>query len=147
VACEQAKDPMKMTSGNILFLYALTVGVFFLIDLLWLGVVAKGFYQRYMGSLMRENVNWVAAVLFYLIYIGGIQVFVLLPAIQADTGVLKTTIMGGLLGFFAYSTFDLTSLALLKNWSITVVVVDIIWGILLTGSTAGVVLWLFRSIV
>jgi uncharacterized membrane protein len=138
---------MKMTAGNILFLYALTVGVFFLIDLLWLGVVAKGFYQRYMGSLMRENVNWVAAVLFYLIYIGGIQIFVLLPAIQDDTGVLQTAIIGGLLGLFAYSTFDLTSLALLKNWSVTVVVVDIIWGILLTGSTAGAVLWLFRRIV
>ena len=133
-----------MSAGNILLLYVLTGGVFFLIDLLWLGIVAKGFYQRHMGSLMRESVNWYAAVLFYLIYIGGIQVFVLMPAIQADSGVLRTALMGGILGLFAYSTFDLTSLALLKNWSITVVVVDIIWGILLTGSTAGAVFGLFR---
>ena len=66
-----------------------------------------------MGNLMRENVNWFAAVLFYLIYVGGIQIFVLMPAIQADSGILRAALMGGLLGLFAYSTFDLTGLALL----------------------------------
>lgn len=126
--------------------YGLTAIVFFIIDLFWLGVVAKGLYDRYIGGLLRDQVNWVAAVLFYVIYIGGIQLFVLVPALQDSSSILRAALMGGLLGFFAYSTFDLTSLALIRNWPVTVTVIDIIWGTLLTGSTAAVVVWLARTV-
>ena len=126
-----------MSTGNIILIYLLTAGVFFIIDLFWLGVAAKGFYDRHLGGQLRDRVNWPAAVLFYLIYIGGIMIFVLIPAIQSDSSLMSTVILGGLLGMFAYSTFDLTSLALFKNWSVTVVVVDILWGIILTGEPQG----------
>lgn len=135
---------MKIGFGQLLMLYGLTAGVFFLIDLFWLGAAAKGLYERHIGSLLRENVNWTAAILFYLIYIGGIQFFVLIPAVQEGHSIFKTAMIGGALGFFAYSTFDLTCLALIRNWSLFISIVDIIWGTLLTGFTSAVTLWLAR---
>ena len=135
---------MKIEFTDGLLLYGLTVAIFFIIDLFWLGVAAKGLYARYIGGLLRENVNWSAAILFYLIYIGGIQLFVLYPALDEGSGILKTALMGGLLGFFAYCTFDLTCLALLRNWSLFITVVDIFWGTFLTGATAAATLWMAR---
>lgn len=135
-----------MGFGHIALIYGVTVVVFFVIDLFWLGFAAKGLYDRYIGALLRDQVNWAAAVLFYLIYIGGIQLFVLTPAIQDGHSLLRTAVLGGLLGFFAYSTFDLTSLALIKGWSVPIVVLDILWGTVLTGSTSVVVLWLARAV-
>ena len=73
----------------MLVVYGLTAGVFFMIDLFWLGAAAKGLYERHIGSLLRENVNWTAAILFYLMYIGGIQYFVLIPALQEGQGILQ----------------------------------------------------------
>ena len=137
---------MKITLVQILLIYGLTAMVFFVIDLVWLGVAAKEFYAKHIGALLRDQVNWIAAILFYAIYIGGIQLFVLYPALQDNWGIFRTAVMGGLLGFFAYSTFDLTSLALIRGWSLTVVLVDLAWGTLLTGSTAAVVVWLIRLI-
>jgi uncharacterized membrane protein len=130
----------------VLYLYGVTAGVFFAIDLLWLGVVAKGLYARHIGGLLRDQVNWIAAILFYAIYIGGIQLFVLIPALQAESSILRTAVMGGLLGFFAYATFDLTSLALIRNWTTTIVLIDLAWGTILTGSTAAAALWLARAV-
>jgi uncharacterized membrane protein len=137
---------MTLGFGHIALIYGLTVVVFFVVDLFWLGFAAKGLYDRHIGDLLREQVNWTAAVLFYLIYIGGIQLFVLIPAIQDGHGLVRTAVLGGLLGFFAYSTFDLTSLALLKGWSVPIVVVDLVWGTFLTGSTAVATLWLVRAV-
>ncbi len=137
---------MKIGITNYVLLYGLTVVIFFMIDLFWLGVAAKGLYARHIGGLLRENVNWAAAILFYLVYIGGIQFFVLYPALEDGSGILKTAITGGLLGFFAYCTFDLTCLALLRNWSLFITVVDIMWGTFLTGTTSAATLWLIRFI-
>lgn len=119
-------------------LYVVTAAVFFIIDLLWLGVFAKGFYDKHLGGLLSEQVNWTAAVLFYIIYIGGILVFVLIPGLKGGESVLKIAFMGGLLGFFAYSTFDLTSLALIRGWPVIVVWVDIVWGVVLTAAVSAV---------
>jgi uncharacterized membrane protein len=137
---------MKPGIETMLVAYVLTAGVFFLIDLVWLGVAAKGLYDRHIGGLLRGRVNWTAAVIFYLVYIGGIQIFVLAPALADGSGLLPTALMGGLLGLFAYATFDLTALALLRGWSMSITVVDMAWGTVLTGSTAAVVLWLARSV-
>lgn len=136
-----------MSIVNTFFLYAITAIVFFAIDLLWLGIVAKNLYDQHLGALLLEKINWAAAILFYIIYIGGIQVFVLHPVILEGAGLLKAAIMGGALGFFAYSTFDLTSLALFKGWSVTVVLIDILWGTVLTGTVAAVALWLARMFI
>ena len=138
---------MQIEPRTVLLAYLITAGVFFMIDLFWLGVVAKGFYARHVGALLREGVNWTAAVLFYLIFIAGIQVFVLAPAISTGAGIPATAIKGGLLGLFAYATFDLTALALLRQWSVTVTVVDMLWGTLLTACTSAIALFVVRVLV
>lgn len=111
-------------------LYLLTVPVFFAIALIWLGVVAKNFYQNNLSHLLSPAVNWTAALLFYFIYIAGIILFAVKPGL--DSGSLaKAAIWGALFGFFTYATYDLTNLATLRDWPIKVVVVDIVWGTLL----------------
>jgi uncharacterized membrane protein len=118
---------------NILFylkLYALTVPVFFIIDLIWLGVVARGFYQKNLKYILSPNVNWTAAIIFYLMYIAGILIFAVLPGIAKDS-VRHAALWGVLFGFFTYATYDLTNLALLKDWPLNIVVVDILWGMVL----------------
>jgi uncharacterized membrane protein len=111
-------------------LYALTVPVFFIIDLAWLGVVAKGFYQKNLKYILSPNVNWTAAIVFYLMYIAGILIFAVLPGIAKDS-VRHAALWGALFGFFTYATYDLTNLALLKDWPLNIVVVDILWGVVL----------------
>ena len=138
---------MPLDLRTLLMAYSITAGVFFMIDLFWLGVVAKGFYARHVGDLLRETVNWGAAILFYLIYIAGIQTFVLMPALDQGWRPLDAALRGGFLGFFAYATFDLTCLALFKNWSLTVTVVDMLWGTVLTAGTSAAALFIIRALV
>ena len=80
-------------------LYALTVVVFFVIDIIWLGIIAKGFYRRYLGNILSPDVNWPAAVVFYLIYVAGIVFFAVRPAI-AEHSVWEAVRLGALFGFF-----------------------------------------------
>ena len=116
--------------GYYLKLYLLTVPVFFTIDLLWLGVVAKNFYQNNLVHLLRPAVNWPAAFLFYFIYIAGIILFAVKPGLDAQS-FAKAALWGALFGFFTYATYDLTNLATLRDWPLKVVVIDILWGSLL----------------
>jgi len=116
-------------------LYLLTVPIFFLIDMLWLGYVAKGFYRQHLASILSPEVNWPAAFVFYLIYIVGILVFAVVPAFE-KTSLLRALIWGGLYGFFTYATYDLTNLALIKGWPMKVVLVDILWGMILCAAVA-----------
>ena len=108
-------------------LYALTVPVFFIIDLLWLGVIAKKFYRKNLNFILSDDVNWAAAIVFYLIYIAGIIFFAVRPAVlNASLG--QAAVLGALFGFFTYATYDLTNMATIKGWPLVIVVVDIIWG-------------------
>ena len=116
-------------------LYLLTTLVFFAIDILWLGVVAKDFYQKHLGYLFRPSVNWTAAIVFYLIFIVGILFFAVVPALEKGSWT-KAVIWGGLFGFFTYATYDLTNLATIKDWPLKVVVIDMIWGIILCSTVA-----------
>jgi uncharacterized membrane protein len=111
-------------------LYLLTVPVFFAVDLLWLGVVAKNFYQNNLAHLLSPTVNWTAAFLFYFMYIAGIILFAVKPGLDAQS-FAKAALWGMLFGFFTYATYDLTNLATLRDWPLKVVVIDIIWGSLL----------------
>jgi uncharacterized membrane protein len=123
-----------MTLLHYVYIYLLTVPVFFIIDMLWLGVVAKGFYQTKLAHLLGP-VHWGAAITFYLIYIVGILLFAVIPGLEARSAE-KALVWGALFGFFAYATYDLTNYATLKDWPLSVVVVDILWGVVLTGSVA-----------
>ena len=123
---------------NALFhakLYAATVPVFFAIDLLWLGVVARGLYQRSLAHLLSPSVNWPAAFAFYLLYIAGIILFAVRPAL-AEQSLVKAAVWGGLYGFFTYMTYDLTNLATLRDWPVRIVFIDIAWGTILCGLVA-----------
>ena len=109
--------------------------VFLVIDLIWLGLIAKKLYRKYLGFIMSEKVNWIAAIVFYVIFIAGIVLFVLAPAISSDS--LKHALLyGALFGFVTYSTYDLTNLATLKNWPIRITIIDLIWGTFLAASVS-----------
>jgi uncharacterized membrane protein len=127
-----------MTWIQLTKIYCLTLLVFLIIDFIWLGIIAKGFYSRHLGHLMKDSVNWTAAILFYLVFIAGMLVFVIQPAAAAQNA-MRALWLGMFYGLVTYATFDLTSLALLKGWSTPIVVVDIIWGIVISGlvSSAG----------
>jgi uncharacterized membrane protein len=120
---------------RLLSLYLLTALVFFAVDLLWLGIVAVGFYRRQMGDLMRPDVRWDAAIAFYAIYLIGILVFAVLPGLDAGS-LGRTVALGAFFGFVAYATFDLTALAVIRGFPGGMVVVDLIWGTVLTGTVA-----------
>jgi len=124
-----------MSTSFYLKLYVLTVPLFFIIDLIWLGVVAKSFYQKNLKYILSPNVNWTAAIIFYLIYIAGILIFAVLPAVAKDS-LRHAAVWGALFGFFTYATYDLTNLALLKDWPIIIVIVDILWGVVLCSAVA-----------
>jgi len=127
-----------MSISTFLTLYAISVPIFFLIDMLWLGVIARNFYQAQIGHLLGP-VNWPAAIIFYLIFLVGLTFFAIYPAAMRGT-VLTAVGLGALFGFFTYATYDLTNLATLKEWPLPVVFVDIAWGAVLGASVAGVTL-------
>ena len=126
-------------------LYACTVPVFFVIDILWLGVIAKGFYRKKLGFILSADVNSAAAAVFYFIYIAGIIFFAVRPAVlNASWG--QAAALGALFGFFTYATYDLTNMATIKDWPFVIVVVDILWGVILCSVVAslsfGVARWI-----
>ena len=108
-------------------MYLIAVGVFFAIDMVWLGLVAKGFYAKYLGYIMRTDVNWVAALIFYFLFIVGLVLFVIQPGIDKQS-IQYVILYGALFGLMTYSTYDLTNLATIKDWPLIVTVVDMIWG-------------------
>ena len=112
-------------------------GVMGVLDWIWLGTVAKTFYRSQIGKLLLEKPNMTAAVLFYLIYVVGVVVFVISPALEKGSLSYALT-RGALFGFVAYATYDLTNLATMKGFTTKVVVVDLAWGALLTATVAGV---------
>lgn len=120
--------------------YVSAIIVFFIIDIIWIGKFASGFYNEQIGHLRSEKVNFPAAIVFYLIYITGIMVFAVKPALAAES-IRPALVYGALFGFFCYATYDFTNYATLKGWTTKMVVVDIIWGVFLTTSVAVAAAW------
>jgi uncharacterized membrane protein len=117
--------------------YIVTLVVFVVIDLIWLGYIAKGFYRAQLGSLMAEPMNLPAAVVFYLIYAGGLVFFAVQPGL-IQGGWQRGLMLGAILGFVAYATYDLSNLATLRGWPLPLTVVDIVWGSALSAMTAAI---------
>lgn len=124
-----------MNSKTLLLTYGLSFLAFLAIDMLWLGVVAKNLYQKYLGNLLSEQVNWTAAFIFYFLFVAGILIFSTHPAIVKQS-LKHALLMGALFGFFTYATYDLTNLATLKGWPLKLVLIDILWGTFLSTSVA-----------
>ena len=118
-------------------LYAVALPVFFAIDMIWLGLVAKNFYAKQIGFMLKENINWVAAIIFYLLFIAGLVVFVIAPALEKHS-LIRAILFGAFFGIVTYATYDLTNLAMTKNWPLLVTVVDLIWGAVLSASVCAV---------
>ena len=116
---------------RVVYLYLLTIPIFFAIDMIWLGFLARGFYRDNLGHLMRPDINWFAALVFYLLYIAGIMIFATMPSLEKNS-LRMAVVLGGLFGFFAYATYDLTNQATVKDWPLLVTVIDLIWGIVLS---------------
>lgn len=125
-------------------LLAIALPVFLVIDLIWLGLLARPFYQAQLGPLMKEDVDWGAAILFYLIFVAGIVVLAVLPAIQKES-FLQALALGAMLGLVSYAAFDLTGLATLQGFPRVMAFVDLVWGTVLTAtvSAATYKIWFF----
>lgn len=108
---------------------------FMAIDLIWLVFIARSLYQKYLGFLMAPKVNWPAALIFYVIFIAGIVFFVLHPALEKDQW-QYALFAGAFFGLVTYATYDLTNLATLKDWPITITIIDLIWGSTLSALTS-----------
>ncbi len=115
--------------------YAATLVLFLIIDGIWLGVVARSFYVQQIGNMLRPAPNFGVAGLFYALYVVGILVFVVFPALNHGTWV-TAALYGALFGLIAYATYDLTNLATLEGWPVVMSVVDMVWGAALTATVA-----------
>ena len=116
-------------------LYLIALSVFFVIDMIWLGLVAKNFYRSQIGFLMKTNINWVAAILFYLLFIAGLVFFVLLPAVEKRS-IHYAIMAAAFYGLLTYATYDLTNLATLKDWPLLITIIDMVWGMVLSVSVS-----------
>ena len=116
--------------------YAAIFFTMFIIDMIWLGVIAKATYANAMGPLLSPNPNLWAAAAFYLMFPVGLLIFSVLP--QAGSPVFKAALMGALFGFFTYATYDLTNLAVIKDWPLGLTFIDLAWGTMVSGVAATV---------
>ena len=122
---------------KLVYTYLAMAGAFLVIDLLWLGVIAKNIYKNQIGTFMRETPNWPAAIIFYALFIVGVMIFCVLPAVEKNS-LNHAIVYGALFGFFTYMTYELTNYAVLKNWPLAIVPIDIIWGVVLTATISTV---------
>ena len=111
--------------------YVASLVVMLVLDLIWLGVVAKKMYADALGPLLADAPKIVPAVAFYLLYPLGVVIFVITPAISAGSW-SQALVRGALFGFFGYMTYEFTNLALIRNWPSSLVAADIAWGVVLT---------------
>jgi len=126
-------------------LYFISLLVFLGIDSIWLLFIAKSFYAQKLGYLMAKNPNLIAALIFYLLFVVGLVVFVLTPALK-NNSLSQAIMLGALFGLISYATYDLTNLATIRDWPLIITIIDMIWGTtlsaLVSGITYSIVKWL-----
>lgn len=115
--------------------YLISLPIFLVIDVIWLTLISKKFYAQQLGYLMKTEVNFVAAGLFYLLFVVGLVVFAVLPALEKSSWP-QALFLGALLGLISYATYDLTNLATVKDWPWVITVVDLAWGTFLGASVS-----------
>ncbi len=117
--------------------YLVMIVFMFVVDLVWLSVIAKPIYQQGIGHLMATEPNLIYAGLFYLVYVLGLLWFAIKPN-RALLGIKRAFVAGATVGFLVYASYDLTNLSLLKDWPLGLSLMDITWGTILSGITASV---------
>ena len=116
-------------------LYLIALPVFLVIDAIWLGIISKNFYKNQIGFLIKTEINWLSAVIFYLIFIAGLVFFVILPAMGKNSW-SYALLAGILFGLVTYATYDLTNMATIKDWPLLVTIIDLFWGMFIAGSVS-----------
>jgi len=124
-----------------ILLWIAAAAVFLALDMLWLLWLGRGFYVSEIGDLLRQPPNLGAAIAFYLLYVTGLMIMVIWPAVEARSA-MQALIFGGVLGLLVYGTYDLTNLAVMKGFTVKIATIDMIWGTLLTAATAGIATWI-----
>jgi uncharacterized membrane protein len=126
----------------LLVRYLVTTGVFLLIDIAWLALIAPKLYKANIGHLMADKPNLPAAGVFYLLYIAALLFFVIDPALVKGSA-WQAVWTGAFLGLVMYATYDLTNLATLKDWPLKITAIDLAWGTFITAATSGIVTRIF----
>jgi uncharacterized membrane protein len=137
-----------MTSQFFIFtkIYAIALTIFCAMDFIWLGFIAKDFYRAQIGFLMNSEINWAAAVAFYLLFVVGLVLFVIAPALEKSSWI-HSLVFGALFGLITYATYDLSNLATLKDWPILVTIVDLAWGATLAASVSTATYFIARKVI
>jgi Predicted membrane protein len=125
---------------NFVRAFGATAVTMFLLDVVWLGVVAKALYAREMGTLLRPDIQWLPGLMFYALYVGAAVVFVVLPAAERHS-FARAVLLGAFFGLAAYATYDLTSLALIRDFPVRIAIVDMAWGMALTAVASAAGYW------
>lgn len=125
--------------------YSIALVSFLLIDFIWLGLVASDFYQNQIGQLLREKFLLLPAFIFYLIFVFGLLVFAVSPALSQNS-MTRALILGGLFGFVAYATYDLTNFATIREWPLLLTIVDMLWGTVLGATVAALTVFLSQKL-
>lgn len=123
--------------NQFLKLFGISAVIFLIFDLFWLLVVSKNLYQTFIGELLGD-VKITPAIIFYFVYLVGVVFFILIPGIDKQS-IFYTIFSGALFGFICYSTYDLTNLATIKNWPVTMTIIDLVWGTSVTAITSAIV--------
>lgn len=123
-----------MTQWIILWIAAAVL--FLIIDMVWLLWLGRSFYVSEIGDLLRQPPNLGAAGAFYVLYVTGLMIMVIWPAVQAQS-VPQAVLFGAMLGLVAYGTYDLTNLAVMKGFTTKIAIIDMLWGTVLTSAVAG----------
>ncbi len=124
-----------MTVFHEIIIGILTLAIFLILDFVWLGLIAKQIYSRYLGPKMIKKPNYLAAFSFYIIFVIGLMVFVIVPSLNLKD-LNHLLVYAPLYGLVTYATFDLTSEAVFKDWPTAISIIDILWGIILSSSCA-----------
>ncbi|MBP9771755.1 MAG: DUF2177 family protein [Candidatus Pacebacteria bacterium] len=131
---------------HTLKLFIIALGTFLILDGVWLLVVAKGIYARAIGPLMLEKINYIAVGGVYFFLVVALLYFVILPGLSAGNALLSITLGGALLGFIVYGVYDMTNLATLKGWTLSISLIDMAWGTFVSGVVAGITSYVSRLI-
>jgi uncharacterized membrane protein len=126
--------------------YVMTLVAFFVVDMVWLGIMAPRYYRPTMGDIALATVNLPAAATFYVLYPIGLLVFAIYPALKSGS-VTTALIYGALFGFFTYASYDLTNLATLRNWTWSLTLIDVAWGTILASASAAITFLLLTKFV